>query len=176
MNFLRGGRKNNMESYEPFNSINSNYAEYFVSEALKKRYVLDASVISKWYYEKDEQDLFNAAAIYNNLQSRQYTFFAPDLLIFEILNIFRMKPGMNDLKINGIINELYDLIVILGMNKNSFRKAFTISRDLNISFYDSIYLALADDIDAGLITADKKLFNSANSAGISIIMLSDFAG
>jgi len=165
-----------MESYEPFNSTSSNYTEYFVSEALKKRYVLDASVISKWYYEKDEQDLFKAAAIYNNLQSRQYTFFAPDLLIFEILNIFSAKHQMNDLRINEIINELYDLIVILGMNKNSFKKAFKISRDLNISFYDSIYLALADDIDAGLITADKKLFNSANSAGVSIIMLSDFTG
>ena len=174
MSFLRDGRKNNMENYEPFNGTDSNYAGYFVSELLKKRYVLDASVISKWYYGKDEEDLYNAAAIYDNLQSKKYTFFAPDLLIFELLNIFRTKPEVSDAKINKIINELYDLIVILGINKNTFKKAFLISRNLNISFYDSIYLSLAEDIDAGLLTADKKLFNSAKAAGINITMLSDF--
>jgi predicted nucleic acid-binding protein len=96
------------------------------------------------------------------------------LLLYELLNIYRIKLELDDSRINKIISEIYDLIVILGINKNTFSKAFLNARKLNISFYDSIYLSLSEDLDALLITADKKLYEAAKNKNIKVIMLSDF--
>jgi predicted nucleic acid-binding protein len=163
-----------MGNYPDFNSKEINYTEYFIKEAIKKRYVLDTSVVAKWYYKKDESDLENASVIYNLLKSENNIFFAPDLILYELLNIYRTKAELDNEKINRIILELYDLIVILGVSKNIFLKAFLNSRKLNISFYDSIYLSLSENLDAILVTADKKLFESVKETGKSVLMLSDF--
>lgn len=80
-----------MENFTSFNDKEINYKRYLIKEALKKRYVLDASVVSKWYYDRNEEDLYNASTIYNILQSENYIFFAPDLLVYELLNIYRTK-------------------------------------------------------------------------------------
>lgn len=161
-----------MEAFTNFDNREVDYTEYLVREALKKRYILDASVVSKWYYDKDEEDLYNASIIYNTLQSENYIFFAPDLIVYELLNIYRTKLELHEEKINKILTELYDLIVILGINKNTFYKAFLTSRRLNISLFDSIYLSLAEDLDAVLVTADKKLFEIVRSTNKRVVMLS----
>lgn len=163
-----------MENYTSFNNNEINYTEYLIKETSKKRYVLDASVISKWYYDKGEGDLYNALTIYNNLKSESNIFFAPDLLIYELLNIYRTKLELNDEKINKILSELYDAIVILGINKNTFSKAFLNARKFNISFYDSIYLSLSEDLDAILVTADKKLYEAIKDINNKVIMLNSF--
>ena len=163
-----------MENYLDFNNEEINYTEYLIKETQKKRFVLDTSVITKWYYRKDEEDIYNASIIYENLGSKNYIFFAPDLLIYELLNIYRIKLELDDSKIGKIISELYDLIVILGINKNTFSKTFHNARRLNITFYDSIYMTLSEDLDALLITADKKLYNAVQDKNRKIIMLSDF--
>ena len=163
-----------MENFTSFNDKEIDYTRYLIKEALKKLYVLDASVVSKWYYDKNEEDLYNASFIYNILQSENYVFFAPDLLVYELLNIYRTKLELTNEKINKILKELYDSIVILGINKNTFSKAFLFARNLNVSLYDSIYLSLSEDLDAFLITADKKLFESVKDTNKKVIMLSDF--
>jgi len=163
-----------MENFASFNDKEIDYKNYLIKEVLKKQYVLDASVISKWYYDKNEKNLYNASIIYNVLQSENYIFFAPDLIIYELLNIYRTKLVLNNEKINKILAELYDSIIILGVNKNTLSKAFLFARNLNISFYDSIYLSLSEDLDAFLVTADKKLFESVKDANKKVLMLSDF--
>jgi predicted nucleic acid-binding protein len=174
MSCLKGGRKSNMENYSTFNDVPPEYTEYFIKEALKKRFVLDTSVITKWYYSKGEEDISNSNLLYNNLHSDNFIFFAPDLLIYEILNIYRSKHELNEEDINSIITELYDLITILGINKNTFSRSFATARRLNISFYDSVYLSLAEDIDAVLVTADKKLYGAAKHVFTNMMLLSEF--
>ena len=87
-----------MENYPDFNSKEINYTEYLIKEAIKKRYVLDTSVVAKWYYKKNESDLGNASVIYNLLKSENNIFFAPDLLIYELLNIYRTKAELDNEK------------------------------------------------------------------------------
>ena len=72
-----------------------------------------------------------------------------------------------------IISEIYDTLIILGMDRDLFKNAFSYSRDLNISFYDSIYITLSERYGASLITADKKLFESSQALLQKAILLSD---
>ncbi|MCL4415612.1 MAG: type II toxin-antitoxin system VapC family toxin [Actinobacteria bacterium] len=163
-----------MGEIDYFNEEQTDYSEYLIKESLKKRYILDASVISKWYYKKDEEDLHNASLIYDKLKSEKYILFAPDLLVYELLNIFRTKSEISDEKISEILTELYNSLVILGINKNLLTKSFLTSRRLDITVYDSIYLTLSEDLAASLITADKKLYHAAKNSNYNSVLLSDF--
>ncbi len=163
-----------MENFPIFNRKEIGYTDFLVGEAQKKRYVLDTSVASKWYYQKDESDIASAEIFYEALKSKNIVFFAPDLLIYELLNIYRTRLVLDDVKVRKIVTEINDLVIILGINNNTFIKAFLNARKFNISFYDSVFLSLSDDLDARLITADKKLYTAIKNVSPNILLLSDF--
>jgi len=163
-----------MESSVVFNEKHIELPVFLIGESRRKKYVLDASVVFKWYYKKNETDLYSADILYNFLNSRQYILFAPQLLIYEILNAFRLKDEISGETIDSIISELYDTIIILETDKVLLKNAFLYARLLNVSVYDSIYIALSEKFDAPLITADKKLYKSGKNLPHKVIMLSDF--
>ena len=158
-----------------FNEERIKLPDFLIGESKVRKYVLDASVVFKWYYKKNEVDLCKADILYNFLDSKEYLLFAPDLLIYEILNAFRLKEEIKNEIIDSIVSELYDAIFIIETDKGILRDAFVHARTLNISFYDGIYIALSKKLDAPLITADKKLYRLGKDLPHRIIMLSDFS-
>jgi len=163
-----------MEKSVVFNEKRIELPDFLIGESRRKKYVLDASVVFKWYYKKNETDLYSADILYNFLNSHQYILFAPQLLIYEILNAFRLKDEITSETIDSIISELYDAIIILEADKVLLKNAFLYGRLLNISVYDGIYIALSEKFDAPLITADKKLYKSGKNLPHKVIMLLDF--
>jgi predicted nucleic acid-binding protein len=163
-----------MEKTVIFNEKRIKLPEFLIVESRIKKYVLDASVVFKWYYKKNETDLYSADILYNFLNSHQYILFAPQLLIYEILNVFRLKDEISNETIDLIISELYDTIIILETDKVLLKNAFLYARILKISVYDGIYIALSEKFDAPLITADKRLYESGKNLSHKVIMLSDF--
>ena len=163
-----------MEKSVVFNEKRIELPDFLIGESRRKKYVLDASVVFKWYYKKNETDLYSADILYNFLNSHQYILFAPQLLIYEILNAFRLKDEITSETIDSIISELYDTIIIFEADKALLKNAFLYARLLNISVYDRIYIALSEKFDAPLITADKKLYKSGKNLQYKVIMLLDF--
>ena len=149
-----------MEDIPIFNGEKTSVQEFLVKEMPMKKYIIDASVVFKWYYKKDEKDTTQAKIIYALLKTEIYLLLAPELVIYEILNICRLKREIDLEKISRIIKELHDALIIVSIEKDLLSKAFEYSRKLNISFYDSIYVALSEKYDAPLITADKKLIEA----------------
>lgn len=173
MNFLEGGEKTEMESFSLFNEKPIALPEYLIGEPRKRRYIIDASVVFKWYYKNNEEDLDKAELMYDLLCSGDCILLAPELLIYEILNILRLKVEISASTVEHIISEIYDTLIIPGMDKDLLKNAFSYSRDLKISFYDSIYIALSKKYEASLVTADKKLFSSSKGSLQKTILLSD---
>lgn len=163
-----------MENFGYFNDNQIKYPDYLIKELLKKRYIVDTSVASKWFYKENEEDINNASFLYNKLKSEKCIIFAPDLLMYELSNVLRTKSEIKDEKVSEILKELYNFLIIIGINKNLLLKSFLISRKLKISVYDSIFLALTIDLDAYLITADKKLYEANKNSNYKLIFLSDF--
>ena len=163
-----------MEESVVFDEKRIELPDFLIGESRRKKYVLDASVVFKWYYKKNETDLYSANILYNFLNSCQYILFAPSLLIYEILNAFRLKDEITSETIDSIISELYDTIIIIEADKALFKNAFLYGRLLDISIYDGIYIALSEKFEAPLITADKKLYKSGKNLPQKVIMLSDF--
>ncbi len=173
INSLDGRKKIEMESVSVFNHKNIKLPEYLIGEPQKRIYIIDTSVVFKWYYKKNEEDIDKAKILYDLLSSEDNILLAPELLVCEILNILRLKDEIDGSTVNHIISEIYDTLIIIGMDADLLKNAFFYSRDLGISFYDSIYIALSKKYEASLITADKKLFNASKSLSQKTILLSD---
>ena len=148
--------------------------EFIIKEEIKRKYVLDASVIIKWYYYKKESDLEVADYIHEKVARNEIMIISPDLMIYEVLNFFVFKLGIPAAKIEDIITDLNDIIIIINTDIAIQKKAFALSRIMKNSIYDSLYLSLSHSLDCPLITADRKLKQDAQKENCSILLLSEF--
>jgi len=148
--------------------------EFIIKEDIKRKYILDASVIIKWYYFENESDLEIANYIHEKVTGDEIIIASPDLMIYEVLNFFIFKLKIPSGKIADILSELNDIIFIINTDISVQKKAFELSRKLKKPIYDSLYLALSQSLDCPLITADNKLKQDAGRENYSVLLLSEF--
>lgn len=147
--------------------------EFIISENLRKKYVLDASVVIKWYFTKNESELDIANYLYERVSKNEIILVSPDLIIYEVLNFFTFKLEIPLEKINDIISEINDIIFIINIDSVIALKSLEISRKINKSFYDSTYVALSELLDCTLVTTDNKLKQDAKINGYDVLLLSE---
>jgi predicted nucleic acid-binding protein len=147
--------------------------EFIVSENLRKKYILDASVAIKWYFTKNESELDIANYLYERVSKNEIILVSPDLILYEVSNFFTSKLEIPLEKINDIISEINDIIFIINIDSMIALKSLEISRKINKSFYDSMYVALSELLDCPLITADFKLKQDAKMSGYNVLLLSE---
>lgn len=126
--------------------------------ASRRNYVIDASVILKWFFQADENDLDKALQLREDFKERNIDLYTPELLIYEIANVLRYKKILNDDIIHKAISSIYDMDILLPVNLGVMTSAVTIARQYHITVYDSSYLSFAQSLGCHLITADKKLY------------------
>ena len=139
MSSLKDGR---MESILTFNKEEANINDFLIKESAIRKYIIDASAVFKWYYKINEKDLRQAEILYGFLESDTGILLAPELLVYEILNVLRLKKSIDSEKIDRIISDIYATLIIVDIDKKLFKKAFDHSRESDISFYDSIYSSI----------------------------------
>lgn len=150
------------------------FKEFVIKEDIKRKYVLDASVIIKWYYSKNESDLEIADYIHEKIIADEIIVASPDLMVYEVLNFFVFKMEIPVVKVANILSELNDMLFIISTDISVQKKAFEISRRIKNSIYDSLYLALSRLLDCPLVTADDKLKLDAEKENYSVLLLSEF--
>ena len=118
--------------------------------------VVDASVALQWFIE--EAGSVQASA----LLTGPHTLIAPDLIIAEVAN-----AGWKAVRSGGMARDQYDHAAArLPLAFDSLvplaplaPRAVAIARDLDHPVYDCFYLALAEERQATLVTADGRLLN-----------------
>lgn len=129
--------------------------------------VLDASVAVKWFLPaKSEPLAAEALALYQNYQRQNIGFIVPDIFWAEIGSAFwkAIRAGrVQKISAHAAITELlqceFPTVAIATLLENAFLIATTFER----SIYDSLYVALASQSGAELVTADEKLANALAS-------------
>jgi len=116
------------------------FKEFVIKEEIKKKYVLDASVIIKWYYVENESELEIARFFYNKVFNNEILIAAPDLMVYEVLNFFIFKLEIPSEKVSKILSELNEILFIINTDESIQMKAFKISRKIKKSLYDSLYI------------------------------------
>ncbi len=116
--------------------------------------VVDASAVVRWLIAADGAD--EAAAIY----STHEVVVAPDLIIPEIANAFWKYvtfDGGSIEKANAAIAESASLFNEIIPSVELKDRAFSIAMELQHPIYDCFYLALAEQRNCQLVTADRRL-------------------
>lgn len=133
-----------------------------------KVFVPDASVILKWVIgETENRD--KAIELLKGWLNQEYEFILPPLWIYEAGNVLGLKRPKDADSILGLLLEYEFKECQITREITSI--AFNLMRDFKgITFYDSIYHAVALQADGVMITADKAYFEKVRSRGKIILV------
>jgi predicted nucleic acid-binding protein len=134
-----------------------------------KTYVLDNSALIPLFFEEQGTEF-----IQNLLQEKEAEFIAPEFLAIELSNVF--ATGIRRQKITKseatqYLNMFQQLSLDLKkypLQKN-LQHVLDLATQTGLSLYDAVYLGLAEQQGAILVTHDKRLLNEAEKQGVSII-------
>ena len=119
-------------------------------------YVLDSSVVIKWYLRENLSD--EARHLKDRIRERSQVVAVPRLFFVESANILWKKCrlvkeiGTHDAK--GIYAQILDLPLHIIEDDEILLKALNLSLEHSVSIYDAVYLACALRTNVTLVTAD----------------------
>ena len=129
-----------------------------------KQLVVDASVAVKWFIP--EQGSIEAI----KLLTGRHLLFAPDIIRPEVGNILwklytrRLLTGDEAIQ---IIEDFLSLPIEICASDPLMTSAFEIAASAGRTVYDSLYLALAIERNAVVITADRRLSNALKNTDLA---------
>lgn len=129
----------------------------------KKEAVIDASVAVKWF--SNEEDTEKALVLRDDHIDGRQTLIAPDLIIYELSNALRFKPGFNQEMVARAINDLLDLQMdLITPSRELISKSSELAFYYDVTIYDSCYIALGELMGIEVYTADRQLYEKAASS------------
>ena len=132
-------------------------------------YVVDASVLVKWFLHEKEGDRDRALALRDLHISRRSTLFIPQLALLEVLNAVRFSPKADEEDEEMALETLEDLHLEIKANDVVLlRKANAISWGYKITIYDALYVGLAEQVGHPLITADEVMVKKLKGHSIVV--------
>jgi predicted nucleic acid-binding protein len=137
-----------------------------------KRFVVDASVAVKWFLPEDH----SRAA--QRLLEDGHDLSSPDLVRAEIGNVMWKRWRRGEISaeaVNDVLRDLERLPLRIETSQPLMAAAWAVSERFDRSFYDGLYVALAERERCPLVTADRKLYNAlyAGVLGGSIVWVED---
>jgi predicted nucleic acid-binding protein len=132
-------------------------------------YVVDASVLAKWFLQQKEADRDRALALRDLHVSGGSKIFVPELALLEILNAIRFSPTADEKDGETAVEVLRDLhLETKTTDVNLLRRANAIAWGYKITIYDALYVALAEQLGYPLITADDVMVKKLKDHGIVV--------
>jgi len=118
-------------------------------------YIVDASVVAKWFIEEDYSEAALSVLAENN------QLHAPDFLLLEMDSIFCKWIRLGSIgAAEG--SDLRDLLRQYPIQYHPFLSlldpAYAIANQSRLNIYDCLYIALAALLNGQMVTADRRLY------------------
>jgi predicted nucleic acid-binding protein len=121
--------------------------------------VVDSSVLVKWFKSRNEDLLAEARKLLEEVERHPLEVHVPALLLYEVGNILLLKTQLGPAALDEAITHMEALPFSVAPPATPLlRRAARLGRELDLTFYDASFLALAVELDCPLITADHRLF------------------
>jgi predicted nucleic acid-binding protein len=115
--------------------------------------VIDASVGVKWFIEEAGSD--EAASLLRRHGNGEIRLAVPAVFMHEILDVARRRQGPDHAR--RVLDVLaQDEVMIAGAGAGFLRRALDVCERLGCSVYDAAAPALAELLDAELVSADRR--------------------
>lgn len=132
-------------------------------------YVVDASILVKWFLHQRDADRDRALALRELHISGRSTLFIPQLALLEVLNVVRFSPKAKEEDAELALEALQDLhLETKPLEPDLLRKANAIAWAYKITIYDALYVALAEQVGYPFITSDETMIRKLT--GHSIVL------
>jgi predicted nucleic acid-binding protein len=132
-------------------------------------YVLDASVLVKWFFDQRERDRDRALALRDLHVAHRSTVFVPQITILEILNAIRFNPKADEEDGQAALEALYDLHLETKVtDRDLLRKTNAIAWAYKITIDEALYVAVAEQLGYPLITADPAMVKKLKGHSIVV--------
>jgi predicted nucleic acid-binding protein len=123
------------------------------------RYLLDTSVVAKWFSAGDDPDTERALRLRDDYLHQLCEIVVPDLLFYELANLLRYRPRMTLDSLNAALESLRLMhIEISPYDYTVGVRAATIALERDISMDEAYFIALSAHRRCQMITADERLY------------------
>ena len=123
--------------------------------------VLDTSVVAKWFLEGDGLD--RAVKIRDEFLDGSIPIALCELTLYELGNLLRFK-GFSYKDVDEALASLFDLGVdIIVPTKGMLGSTARVAETHSLTFYDAAFVALAQELQFKLKTADREIFEKTTS-------------
>ena len=132
-------------------------------------YVVDASVAVKWFSRERESDREAAFALRRRHVEGQTRLIVPELFLLEVPNAIKFAKRASEDELAHVITTLHDLDLQIERHSwDVLRKTNAIAWAYNLTWYDGLYVALAEVLGYPLITADEVLMRKMRGHSILV--------
>lgn len=136
-------------------------------------YVVDTSVVVKWFNQEYESKVEIAHQIYKDMLGNEIILIIPSLLPIELINAFKKGKNMPVTAIKKRMQDFFSLPLVIKEPSRAILELTVEIMDIyQIAAYDALFVATAKDGDCTLISDDKKAHGKITDG--SVIMLSDY--
>lgn len=138
-----------------------------------KKYILDTSVVVKWYNQEGKKRVIQATRILHDLKEAKIMIFVPELLKIELVNVFLMGKGLHPNEIRLLLANFFSLpIIIKESTEEVLHQTSIIAKDYSITAYDALFLALARIEECQLISDDIRAHGKIDNE--RVVMLTNY--
>jgi predicted nucleic acid-binding protein len=126
--------------------------------------VIDTSVAFKWFVAYGETGLTEAARLLRSQRTGEVTLIAPSIIVVELANTLRyLTPDPEDAL--GFIDD-FDCagVQLFDTTLDLVRNATVRASESGIGVYDALFLALAEQRNCMLASADRKAFGNIKTS------------
>jgi len=136
-------------------------------------FVLDTSVILKWFSDFQESDLDRALLLRQSMLDGTILCVVPELLFFELANALRFNPNFSMTDVEQAVRSVFAMgLEVRGVDEQVMGDALSLACKHHLTVYDAYFLALSKKEGKPFITADYKLAGKVKGFR-GIIKLSD---
>lgn len=142
----------------------------------EQRFVVDASVATKWCL-RDEEYMDKATSLLLDFAQGRNCLLAPSLIQYEVanaVNVARRRGRVGDKVARECVEDFLHLGLHLADGRDLVLSAFDFSSQLGIAVYDAVYLALAENLSVPLITADRDLYEYLRDTVENVMWVGDY--
>ena len=138
-------------------------------------YVVDASVGVKWFVREREADREVALSLRQRHIEGAARMIVPELFLLEVPNAIKTGRKSTEEELAEVLTTLADLDVQVEQHtQRVLRKTNAVAWAYNLTWYDAVYVALAETLGFPCVTADEALLRKMKGHSI-VLRLKDLA-
>lgn len=138
-------------------------------------YVVDASVGVKWFVREREADREVALALRQRHIEGATRMIVPELFLLEVPNAIKAGRKSKEEELAEVLTTLADLeMQIERHTPRVLRKTNAVAWAYKLTWYDAVYVALAETLGFPFVTADQALLRKMQGHSI-VLRLKDLA-